>query len=32
MVKWSLIALRAYLVVMALIVLCRSLQLAKVIG
>jgi hypothetical protein len=32
MVKWSLIALRTYLIVMALMVLYRCLQLAGIIG
>jgi hypothetical protein len=31
-VKWSLIALRTYLIVMALMVLYRCLQLAGIIG
>jgi hypothetical protein len=32
MVRWSLIALRSYLIIMALMVLYRCLQLAKIIG
>jgi hypothetical protein len=32
MVRWSLIALRTYLIIMAVMVFCRCLQLARIIG
>ena len=32
MVRWSLIALRSYLIIMALLVLYRCLQLARIVG
>jgi hypothetical protein len=32
MIRWSLIALRSYLIIMALLALYRCLQLAHIIG